>query len=129
MKVEQRPAHFSSGKIRKLNQVSPQLRPIPKIISSENLLKSISLLSQLECKATQEKRCHLRNQCIHCKDFFFTIESKDCSCKACNEIFCFKHRELTQHQCDKVLPSYEKYLLAKNIIKNKLKEIKSKGHA
>lgn len=129
MKVEQRPTHFSSGKIRLINQMNPvSQRPIPKIISSDNLLKSIALLSELEYKTTEVKKSHIRNQCTHCKDFFFTPERKDSSCKACNEIFCLKHRELSQHQCDKVLPSYEKYLLAKSIIKNRLKEVKNKGY-
>lgn len=101
----------------------------PQVIQSEALLKSLDLLSKLEYQASEESQTFVLTKCGYCLNIYPTVEGRDYCCKVCNETLCLKHRDLLNHHCEKISPSFEKYLMAKNTFKTKLREIKMKGHS
>ena len=104
-------------------------RKCPIIIESENLKKSLELISKFEYILKDKINNNYSHKlCEYCKNYFPIIEGRNYNCKQCGEIFCIKHRELLNHHCSTLTPNYEKYLLAKSILKNKMKMIKNKAH-
>ena len=110
--------------------ITKNSRPQPILIQTEAFKKSIDIISKFEYSIllNEINNSYSYQKCEFCKNSFPILEGRDYSCKNCKLIFCFKHRDLLNHHCEKINPSYHKYLLAKNLIKNKMKLIKSQGH-
>ena len=110
--------------------ITKNSRPQPILIQTEAFKKSIDIISQFDYSIllNEINNSYSYKICDFCKNSFPIHEGRDYSCKNCKHIFCLKHRDLLHHQCQKINPSYHKYLLAKNLIKNKMKLIKSQGH-
>ena len=110
--------------------ISKNSRPQPIIIQTKAFKKSIEILSKFDyCNFFTDIHHKYSSQlCEYCNNNFPIIEGKDYSCKSCDKIFCFKHRNLLNHQCHNINPSYQKYLMAKNLVKNRMKLIKNQGH-
>ena len=110
--------------------ITKNSRPQPILIQTEAFKKSIDIISKFEYSIllNEINNSYSYQKCEFCKNSFPIFEGRDYSCKNCKLIFCFKHRDLLNHHCEKINPSYHKYLLAKNLIKNKMKLIKSQGH-
>lgn len=112
-----------------LNKImSLKTRPRPEIIDSDALKQSIEIISKYDYTLTNDKKIIEYKNCFLCKNKFPTIESKNCSCESCGETFCIKHRNILNHHCIKLNPNLEKYLMAKNIFKDKMRMLKMKGH-
>lgn len=110
--------------------ITKNSRPQPILIQTEAFKKSIDIISKFEYSIllNEINNSYSYQKCEFCKNSFPILEGRDYSCKNCKLIFCFKHRDLLNHHCEKINPSYHKYLLAKNLIKNKMRLIKSQGH-
>ena len=110
--------------------ITKNSRPHPILIQTEAFKKSIDIISKFEYSIllNEINNSYSYKKCEFCKNSFPILEGRDYSCKNCKLIFCLKHRDLLHHQCQKINPSYHKYLLAKNLIKNKMKLMKSQGH-
>ena len=117
---------INNNEIEKINRK----RKCPIIIESENLKKSIELISKFEYVMNDKlnNNNYSHKLCEYCKNYFPVIENRNYNCKGCGEIFCIKHRDLLNHHCSTLTPSFEKYLMAKNILKSRLRMIKNKGH-
>ena len=111
-----------------INNIIINHRPTPEIIKSKKFEKSIEIISQFDYIIHENNEQFSHKLCEFCKNYFPTIEGKNYTCKLCNETFCLIHRESLNHKCEKLTPAFEKYLIAKNILKNKMRMIKSKGH-
>ena len=111
-----------------INNIIINHRPTPEIIKSKKFEKSIEIISQFDYIINENNEQFSHKLCEFCKNYFPIIEGKDYSCKQCNETFCLIHRESLNHKCEKLTPAFEKYLMAKNILKNRMRMIKSKGH-
>ena len=110
--------------------ITKNSRPQPILIQTEAFKKSIDIISKFEYSIllNEINNSYSYQKCEFCKNSFPILERRDYSCKNCKLIFCLKHRDLLNHHCEKINPSYHKYLLAKNLIKNKMRLIKSQGH-
>ena len=110
--------------------ITKNSRPQPILIQTEAFKKSIDIISKFEYSIllNEINNSYSYQKCEFCKNSFPILEGRDYSCKNCKFIFCLKHRDLLNHHCEKINPSYHKYLLAKNLIKNKMRLIKSQGH-
>ena len=110
--------------------ITKNSRPQPILIQTAAFKKSIDIISKFEYSIllNEINNSYSYQKCEFCKNSFSILEGRDYSCKNCKLIFCFKHRDLLNHHCEKINPSYHKYLLAKNLIKNKMRLIKSQGH-
>ena len=111
-----------------INNIIKKNRPIPEKINSKSFEESIEIISKFDYIIKENHENYYHQLCEFCKNYFPIIEGKDYTCKHCNETFCLIHRESINHKCEKLTPAFEKYLLAKNILKNKMRMIKSKGH-
>ena len=110
--------------------ISKNSRPEPLIIQTEAFKKSIEILSKFDYSTflTDINNKYSYKLCEFCNNNFPIIEGKDYSCKTCDKIYFFKHRDLLNHQCQNLNPTYQKYLMAKNLVKNRMKLIKYQGH-
>ena len=103
-------------------------RPKPEIIDSEALKKSIEIISKYDYTLPNKEQNIEYKTCFLCKNEFPIIQGKKFSCENCGEIFCIKHRNVLNHHCIKLDPKLEKYLMAKNLFKDRIKMLKMKGH-
>jgi hypothetical protein len=91
---------------------------------SKEILERINLCEKILLRKTKESDILF---CLHCQ--IFIDQKKQNKCSYCNEIFCDKHKLEIKHNCPK-MPKDEKmqiYLNAKDIFKNRLKQIKMKA--
>ena len=103
-------------------------RPKPEIIISEALVKSIEIISKFDYKFTSDEHVIEYKVCFYCKNEFPTIKGKNCKCHNCEEIFCVKHRNILNHQCQNINPNLKRYLAAKKLIKDKKRMRKLLGN-
>ena len=106
-------------KEEQLNKKVIKERPKPEIIVSESLEKSIQIISKFDYKFTNENHKIEYKTCFFCKNQFPTIKGRNYNCQNCEKIFCVKHRNILNHQCEKINPNLQRYLAAKNLIKEK----------
>ena len=106
--------------------ISTKQRPMPEIIISEALKKSIEIISQYEYEIAANDKIEYKI-CSLCNNKFPTIQENKYSCEKCEKVFCIKHRNILEHHCNKLDPNKAKYLAAKNLINEKLRMRKIKG--
>ena len=103
-------------------------RPKPEIIASEAFQKSIEIISKYDYKLPSNDQIIIFKTCSFCKNEFPTIEGKNILCNNCGECFCVNHRNVINHQCNKIDSTKSKILAAKNIFKERMRLLKLKGH-
>ena len=107
--------------------MSLKQRPKPEIITSEALQKSIEIISKYDYKFPSNDQIIIFKECTFCKNQFPTIEGKNIFCESCGECFCVNHRKVLNHHCNKIDENKEKILMARNILKERLRLLKLKG--
>ena len=110
------------------NIMSLKQRPKPEIISSEAFYKSIAIISKYDYKLPSSEQIIIFKKCSFCKNEFPTIEGKNILCNNCGEYFCVNHRNVINHNCEKMDANKVKILAAKNLFKERMRLLKLKGH-
>lgn len=107
-----------------INRINQQ-RHQPEIINSESLIKSLEILAKFDYNM-RENITFQKEICSFCNKEFPYQKETVCICESCKKIFCFKHRQQVNHQCSKLNPTQEKYLMNKNYFREKMKQMKFK---
>lgn len=95
------------------------------IRNPEAVKKSLEIMSKFDY-IPQYTQNISHYECQQCHTLFPVNTGKDCSCKFCSGNFCLRHRDVLNHNCRNITPNHQKYLMAKNAFKLKMKEMKHK---
>lgn len=122
--IQETNSHFSLGKKRKFPFENSKSNP--QVLVSEQLNKSLELLSKLEYKIKNEKESYLEKSCEFCQIVFLIKEETPFTCKNCRLVLCRKHRINKNHNCMMKTTAIERYLQSKKVMSCKLKANKYK---
>ena len=97
------------------------------IIATPAFLQSLEILAKYDYNS-QIQNIHFYNKkCEFCHSFFPASDTSKGQCSLCSNDYCIKHRQPLNHNCTRLSSDDEKYLLAKQIFREKLKLMKYKG--
>lgn len=100
-------------------------RPEIQIINSDSLKKSLEILSKFDYTLQLNNTTTKNEVCQFCQNLF-PVSNNQINCELCSKNFCAKHRQPLNHNCTNLNPNHGKYLMAKNLFRERLKEMKYK---
>lgn len=114
--------------IEKYNEVFDIKRREPESIFNQQFIDSFEVLRKYEYTLPDETKKISQKICEFCNINFPIFEETKCCCAECGKNYCAKHRKQENHRCEKQNPNLTKYLIAKNMFKERLRYYKNKGH-
>ena len=106
----------------------PLLRKRQPEIHSQSFIDSLEILARYEFVPASESPDFVEQQCFFCKTNFSAKKEAKTKCADCFETFCARHRRQINHNCQKLDANISKYLMAKNLFRERMRAIKAKGH-